>query len=70
VASKKPYNQILEYWCQLENNPEFTASVLVACARAAFRLKEKGHKGSFTLLDFPLGLLSPHSDEVLRNKFM
>jgi len=62
--------QILEYQCQLESNPEFTASVLVACARAAFRMKEKGHNGAFTLLDIPLGLLSPHSNEVLRSKFM
>ena len=62
--------QILEYRCQLESNPEFTASVLVACARAAFRMKERGHKGAFTLLDIPLGLLNPHPDEVLRSKFM
>lgn len=59
--------QILEYRCQLESNPEFTASVLVACARAAFRMREKGDKGAFTLLDIPLGLLSSHSDEVLKS---
>jgi len=62
--------QILEYKCQLESNPEFTAGILVACARAAYRMKEKGYKGAFTLLDFPLGLLSPHSGEVLKRRFM
>jgi len=61
---------ILEYRCNLESNPEFTASVLVACARAAFRIKERGDKGAFTLLDIPLGLLSPHSPEELRSKFI
>ena len=62
--------QILEYKCQLENNPEFTASVLVACARAAYRLNEGGESGAFTILDLPLGLLSPHSGDVLRSRFM
>lgn len=61
----KGNKQILEYRCQLESNPEFTANVLVACARAAYRMREKGDKGAFTLLNIPLGLLSPHSDEVL-----
>jgi diaminopimelate dehydrogenase len=64
------HRQILEYRCQLESNPEFTASILVACARAASRMKGKGYRGAFTLLDFPLGLLSPRSGKVLRSKFM
>jgi diaminopimelate dehydrogenase len=62
--------QILEYRCQLESNPEFTASVLVACARAAYRLKKEGRKGAFTLLDIPPRYLSPHSVETLRKSFM
>jgi diaminopimelate dehydrogenase len=62
--------QILEYKCQLKSNPEFTGSVLAACARAAFRLKEKGYKGAFTMLDVPPALFSPHSNDVLLSKFM
>ncbi len=62
--------QVIEYGCKLVSNPEFTASVLVACARAAYRMKEAGQKGAFTLMDFPLGLLSPHSPEILRSRFM
>ena len=62
--------QVLEYRCQLSSNPEFTGSVLVACARAAYRLKQNGAHGAFTLLDIPLGLLSPHSGDVLRGSFM
>jgi len=45
--------QILEYRCQLDSNPEFTGSVLVACSRAAFRLKQSGRIGAFTMLDVP-----------------
>jgi diaminopimelate dehydrogenase len=62
--------QILEYRCQLESNPEFTGSVLVACARAAFRLQQLGHKGAFTMLDVPPALFSPHSGDELRSHFM
>lgn len=69
-ATDNGNKQILEYRCQLESNPEFTASVLIACARAAYRMKEMGNKGAYTLLDIPLGLLSPHSGDVLRSRFM
>jgi diaminopimelate dehydrogenase len=62
--------QILEYRCQLQSNPEFTGSVLVACARAAFRLKNEGYKGAFTMLDFPPAFFSPHSDDDLRHRFI
>jgi diaminopimelate dehydrogenase len=62
--------QILEYRCQLESNPGFTANVLVACARAAFRLCKEGRKGAFTMLDIPPGSMSPHSAEILRKSFM
>ncbi|RCV63557.1 diaminopimelate dehydrogenase [Methanophagales archaeon] len=62
--------QILEYRCQLESNPEFTANVLVACARAAFRLSMDGYRGAFTMLDIAPRYLSPHSAETLRKSFM
>nr|CBH38039.1 hypothetical protein BSM_15160 [uncultured archaeon]CBH38470.1 hypothetical protein BSM_19470 [uncultured archaeon] len=64
------YRQILEFRCQLESNPGFTANVLVACAGAAFRLSKEGHKGAFTMLDIPPRYLSPHSLETLRKSFM
>ena len=62
--------QILEYRCQLESNPEFTASILVSCARAACRLKRGGNKGAFTMLDIPPALFSPHNGDILRSRFM
>jgi len=64
------YKQILEYRCQLESNPDFTGSVLVACARAAVKLQQSGHKGAFTMLDVPPSLFSHHSPEELRSHFM
>lgn len=66
----KGNREVLEYRCQLQSNPEFTGSVLVACARAAFRLKQQGQKGAFTMLDIPPALFSPHTSEILRSKFM
>lgn len=61
--------QIIEYRCQLASNPDFTGSVLVACARAAYRIKEAGYKGAFTMLDIPPARYSPHPPETLRSKY-
>lgn len=50
--------QLIEFSLTLESNPEFTASVLVAFARAAYQLNQKGEKGAKTVLDIPLRYLS------------
>lgn len=57
--------QIIEYSLKLESNPEFTASVLIAYARAAFRLYEKGETGARTVLDIPPAVLSTKTTEEL-----
>lgn len=57
---------LVEFSLKLDSNPEFTASVLVAYARAAHRLAAKGERGAFTPLDIPVGLLSARSPEDLR----
>jgi diaminopimelate dehydrogenase len=64
------HRQIVEYNLRLDSNPEFTGSVLVACARAAYRLKQSGHTGAFTMLDIPPAFYSPYSAEELRRKFV
>ena len=51
--------QVLEFSLKLDSNPEFTASVLVAYARAAYKLSAKGETGARTLFDIPPVLLSP-----------
>jgi len=57
---------IVEYNLKLDSNPEFTASVIVACARAAYRMRMEGAVGCKTMLDVPPSYLSPLSDEELR----
>ncbi|MFC3342258.1 diaminopimelate dehydrogenase [Paenibacillus abyssi] len=62
--------QIIEFGLKLESNPEFTASVLVAYARAAIRLSNEGITGAKTVFDIPLGYLSPKSPEELRRELL
>lgn len=57
--------QIIEYSLNLESNPEFTSSVLLSYARAAYRLNQKGEKGAKTILDIPPKMLSTKTDEEL-----
>ncbi len=60
------HSHVIEYSLKLDSNPEFTASVIVACARAAYRMAERGERGARTLFDIPPALLSPKSPEELR----
>ena len=62
--------QRIEFALELGSNPEFTASVLVACARAACRMAAQGMKGAFTLFDIPLAMLSPKSGAELRKELL
>ncbi|HBY32682.1 MAG TPA: diaminopimelate dehydrogenase, partial [Clostridiales bacterium] len=57
---------IIEYSLKLDSNPEFTAGVLVAYARAVARLSKEGVTGCKTVLDIAPSYLSPLSDEELR----
>jgi len=56
-------NQTIEYKLTLDSNPQFTASVLVACARAAMRMQARGLKGCQTIFDAAPADLSPISRE-------
>ena len=55
--------QTIEYKLQLDSNPQFTAAVLVACARALTRMKERGITGCQTIFDVAPADLSPMSRE-------
>ena len=57
---------VIEYSLKLDSNPEFTGSVLVACARAAWRLASEGVVGAKTLFDIPPAYLSAVDDAELR----
>ena len=60
------HHHAIEYRLRLDSNPEFTASVLVACARAVHRMQQSGQTGCKTLLDVAPGLLHPKSAAELR----
>ncbi len=56
---------VIEYSLQLGSNPEFTSCVLVACARAAYRMQKEGSYGCKTMLDIPPAYLSAQDRDVL-----
>lgn len=68
--TSKDHAQVIEYSLKLGSNPEFTSSVLVAYARAAYRLHQRGEHGARTVFDVAPGLLSPKSAEVLRAEYL
>ena len=55
------HNHVIEYSLKLDSNPEFTASVIVAYARATHRMYTEGMTGCKTVLDIPPAYLSPKS---------
>ena len=57
---------IVEYSLKLGSNPEFTSSILVAYARAAYRLSKEGQSGAKTVFDIAPAYLSPKSGDELR----
>ena len=66
TGADKENTHIIEYSLKLDSNPEFTASVIVACARAAHRLSLDGLTGCKTIFDLPPSYLSPKTGEELR----
>ena len=66
----KEHSHLIEYSLKLDSNPEFTASVLVAYARAAYRLNREGCSGCKTVFDVPPAYLSPKSGEELRKELL
>ena len=60
------HNNLIEYSLKLDSNPEFTASVIVAYARAAYRMAAEGQKGCKTVFDVAPAYLSAMSGAELR----
>ena len=61
---------VMEFSLKLDSNPEFTASVLVACARAVVRMNGRQIFGCKTLFDIPPADLSPIDPEEMRKKLL
>ncbi len=63
-------NHVIEYSLKLDSNPEFTASVIAASARAAYRMKADGASGCKTMFDIPPAYLTAMSGEEIRAKLL
>ena len=70
TGANKENNHIIEYSLKLDSNPEFTASVLVAYARAINKLYNRGDYGCKTVFDIAPADLSPLSNEELRKTML
>ncbi len=67
---EKEHKHVIEYSLKLDSNPEFTASVIVAYARAAYRMAEEGQCGCKTVLDVPPAYLSAKDGQTLRKELL
>jgi len=66
----KEHDHVIEYSLKLDSNPEFTACVLTAYARAAYRMKQEGMKGCKTVFDVAPAYLSPMTAEEMRSRLL
>lgn len=64
------HTHVIEYSLKLDSNPEFTSSVLVAYARAMYKMSQEGYVGCKTVFDVPPAYLSPLSNEELRKSIL
>ncbi len=62
----KEHNHVIEYSLKLDSNPEFTSSVILAYARAAYRMASEGQTGCKTVFDVAPAYLSPLGADELR----
>lgn len=67
---EKEHKHVIEYSLKLDSNPEFTASVLLAYARAVYRLQTEGQTGCKTVFDIAPAYLSPKPGEELRKHLL
>ena len=66
IGLQKDHTATIEYSLRLDSNPEFTSSVLVACARAILKMRGRGDTGCKTVFDIAPADLSPLSGDELR----
>ena len=66
TGMSKEHGHIIEFNLKLDSNPEFTTAVLVAYARAAYRLNQEGNNGCKTVFDIAPAYLCAQSNEELR----
>ena len=64
------HKHVIEYSLKLSSNAEFTSSVLVACARAVYRLHQEGVSGCKTMFDVPPIYFSAQAREDILSKLL
>ena len=67
---QQEHNHVIEYSLKLDSNPEFTSSVLVAYARAAYRLHQEGKVGCMSVFDIAPSYLHPEDAKTLRKRIL
>ena len=70
TGKNREHNHVIEYSLKLDSNPEFTSSVIVAYARAAYRMNKEGMSGCKTVFDIAPAYLSQKSAEELRKEML
>lgn len=70
TGTEGEHRHIIEYSLKLDSNPEFTACVLTAYARAVFRMSNEGMTGCKTVFDVAPAYLSPMTPEEMRKKLL
>lgn len=70
TGKEEEHSHIMEYSLKLSSNPEFTANVLLAYGRAAYRLAAEGQRGCRTVLDIPPAYLSTMTPEEMRKTLL
>lgn len=70
TGTEGEHRHIIEYSLKLDSNPEFTACVLAAYARAVFRMSQEGMTGCKTVFDVAPAYLSPMTPEEMRRKLL
>lgn len=63
-------NAICEFKLDLDSNPEFTSSVIVAYARAVYRLAQEGQSGCRTIFDIPISYACAMTPEEMRRTLL
>ena len=64
------YNNVIEYSLKLDSNPAFTSSILLAYARAAYRMNQNGDSGAKTVFDVAPSMLCAEKPEELIKDFL
>lgn len=63
-------DHLMEFNLQLDNNPEFTSSFLLMCARVVYRMNQRGDYGAKTILDVSLKDLSHQTEDELLSHYL